>query len=65
MYILEIDNHLYNIFYSDIEDIYKYNLEKSELIMMQYEINTKHEFKTRTLGHFWISVKISYPNFFN
>ena len=33
MYILEIDNHNYNIslhsFYADIKDIHKYNLEQS------------------------------------
>ena len=69
MYILEIDNHNYNIelhsFFSDIKDIHKYNLEQSELIMMQHDIGANHEFEIRELGHFWISVKISYPHFFN
>ena len=58
MYILEIDNHLYNIalhpFYADIIDIDEYNLERSELIMMQYDISEKHEFETTELGHFLI-----------
>ena len=56
MYILETDNHIYNIalsFYTDIKDIYKYNLEKSELIMKQHDIGEKQ------------SKKIFYPHFFN
>ena len=40
MYILEIDNHLYNIvlhsFYADIKYIDKYNLEQSELMGYHY-----------------------------
>ena len=67
MFILEIDNHLYNIalhpFYADIIDIDEYNLGRSELIMMQNDIGAKHEFETRELGNFWISVKISCLHF--
>ena len=59
MYIPEIDNHLYNIalhpFYADIQDINEYNLEQSELIMMQHDISAKHEFKTKELGFCRIS----------
>ena len=76
MYILEIDNNIYNIarhpFYADIKGIDEYNLEAynhSELIMMQYDISAKHEFETKELGflgsNFWILVKISYYHLFN
>ena len=32
---------------------------------MQHDIGVKHEVETRELEHFWISVKIYYPHFFN
>ena len=32
---------------------------------MQNDIGVKNEFETRELGNFLISVKISYPHFFN
>ena len=58
MYILDIDNHLYNIalhsFYADIKDM-----------ILQHDIGAKHTFETRVLGYFWILVKISYTYFFN
>ena len=56
MYIPEIDNLLYNIALHhccvDIKDIGEYNLEQSELVMMQHDISAKHEFETKELGFF-------------
>ena len=45
---------MYNIarypFYADIKYINEYNLEQSELIMMQHDNSAKHEFETKELG---------------
>ena len=72
MYNLEIlTNLLYNIarhsFYADnnisINITCRFHIEQSELIIGEHDIGAKHEFETRELGIFWISVKISYPHF--